>query len=366
LILDVPHVSSEVRFDQVSSRVYDIRVGDTDNDGIVDLVETNRKSKQIVLYQPKTSGPGYSIKNVISFAEEVSSVVISDVDQDGRQELIVGTSDNDFGGFLYVGEVSGGQFMEEWKSPRLYSIREGSEIAVGDADNDGFMEIAVGVTWYGRYLVIYEFNGIDFSEIHSFSIGSDVTSVAYGDLDNDGIDELAVGTECWSDYGLRIYDNYTLVFSDTSDGMSEVTIGDVDGDSQLEVVRGVGTRCGGASTPEPYFSVYKWNGSTYDLFWESPPLVLEGNDVHVEVATGEIILGGAEEIVIGYQGKGIDSVLELWRWTGDGFKRVGKRSFLEGQGNLIQTVNSLDCDHDGRNEIAVGTRNGGSTVISIE
>ena len=365
--LGVPCSLSAVHFDQVSTRVYDIRTGDPDNDGIMELVEAHSSSNQVVLYVPRDSEPGYRLKNAISFPENVNSVAVFDVDQDGRDELIVGTSNADDGGYLYVGEISDRAFIEEWKSPLLSSIREGSEIAVGDADNDGFLEIAVGVTWYGRYLVIYEFNGSGFTEIHRFTIGSDVASVAYGDVDNDGVDELVVGTECWSDYGLRIYDNYTLVFSDTGNGRTEVALGDVDGDGQLEIITGVGTRCGtGATTPEPYFAVYKWTGTTYNLLWQSPPLVTGGRDAYVEVDAGQLLRGGAKEIIIGTWGKDMDSVLSLWWWTGNGFQQIGEKSFLAGQGCKIQSVYMLDCDQDGMNEIAVGTDCGGSTIIRFD
>ena len=203
---------------------------------------------------------------------------------------------------MYVGRLSGCTFTEEWRSGLIDSFRYGTGLAVGDGDGDGWGEVAVGVSYYGRRLQVYEFNGATYQLSWQDPIGSDTDSVEFGDLDGDGVDELAVGTACWSDFSSRIYDGSSLTYSTPSAGITRVAIGDVDGDGNKEVVSGVGTTCGGSSSPQPAFQVTKYNGSdgSYSTPFTSPALATS-SDTLVWLDTGQHIPGGAEEIVVGLQ-----------------------------------------------------------------
>ena len=237
----------------INKSVNGFDIGDVDNDGTNELVVSVPSDKQVLVYDTQ-----YKLKYTISFNESPRVILISDLDDDGKNELIVGTSEGwDYGqkGYAYVGKVgNNGNFSIEWKSPAYY-LRFATEFAVGDLDSDGKKELVIGLSYWDRKLVSYEYTGSTYTKIFEDNIGSDVDSVFVAD------NRLFVGTQCWSDYGLRVYKQYSLEFSDTGDGITFVCAGDVNGDGVVEIIRGIGTQCGGASSPRPSFSIYDTNYS---------------------------------------------------------------------------------------------------------
>ncbi len=282
-----------------------VLVGDVDGDGLADVVASHAGSKTLEVY--RRNGSSLELSCTLSFQQGgdgrwPTSLALGDPDGDGATELIVGTSYSTNGGYVHVGRLSACTFTEEWRSGLIDSFRYGTELAAGDGDGDGWREIAVGVSYDGRNLQVYEFNGTTYQLSWQDAIGSDTDSVQFGDLDGDGVDELAVGTACWSDFRSRVYDGSSLTYSTPSAGITRVAIGDVDGDGTNEVVSGVGTTCGGSSSPQPVFQVSKYNGSTggYSTPFTSPALA-SSSDTLVWLDTGQLIPGGPEEIVVGLQ-----------------------------------------------------------------
>ena len=320
-------------------------IGDVDNDGVKELVVSVPSDEQVLVYDTQ-----YKLKYTISFNESPTVVLISDLDDDGKNELIVGTSEGwNYGqkGYAYVGEVgNNGNFSIEWKSPAYY-LRFATEFAVGDLDSDGKKELVMGLSWWDRKLVSYEYTGSTYTKIFEDNIGSDVDSVFVAD------NRLFVGTRCWSDYGLRVYKQYSLEFSDTGDGSTIVCVGDVNGDGVVEIIRGIGTQCGGSSSPRPSFSIYDTN---YSKIFTSSELS-KNNDVVVYVATGELISGNGEEIAIGTWSGATQSYPEnirIFQYNGSTYEEVWKKELSD----LEEDVNYLkiaDLNGDGQNELFVST-----------
>ena len=316
-------------------------VGDVDNDGNNELLVLNSSQKQVRIYDGSLD-----LKAVLNFSEAPRSAVIADPDDDNKNELIVGTSDGSAGGYVYVGEVHGGKFMQEWKSPWIGSFRWSTELAVGDSDNDGKKEIAVGVSWYGRYLVVYEWTGSTYTQVFRDNIGSDVNSVAYGDIDGDGVEELLVGTACWSDYSARIYDNFSLVYK-KSRGATHVSAGDVDEDSIEEMIVGSGCKCGGSTTPIPIVQIVEWNGSAYNISWTSKPFPQPEERVFVDA--GQLLKGSAEEIVAGTHYLN-PSTLRVYSKAAKSYECIWEESITD---ENINAVEIGDYNNDGKNEIII-------------
>jgi len=320
-------------------------VGDVDNDGNNELLVLNSSQKQVRIYDGRLD-----LKAVLNFSEAPRSAVIADPDDDNKNELIVGTGDSDAGGYVYVGEVHEGEFKQEWKSPWIGSIRWSTELAVGDSDNDGKKEIAVGVSWYGRYLVVYEWTGSTYTQVFRDNIGSDVNSVAYGDVDGDGIEELLAGTTCWSDYSARIYDNFSLVYR-KSRGSTYVSAGDVDEDGIEEMIVGSGCKCGGSTTPIPIVQIVEWNGSAYNISWTSEPFPFPQPSERVYVNAGQLLKGSAEEIVAGTHYRN-PAILRVYSKAAKSYECIWEESITDEDINALEIG---DYNNDGKNEMIIAT-----------
>ena len=321
-------------------------VGDVDNDGNNELLVLNSSQKQVRIYDGSLD-----LKAVLNFSEAPKSAVIADPDDDNKNELIVGTSDGSAGGYVYVGEVHEDKFMQEWKSPWIGSFHWSTELAVGDSDNDGKKEIAVGVSWYGRYLVVYEWTGSTYTQVFRDNIGSDVNSVAYGDIDGDGVEELLVGTACWSDYALRVYDSFSLTYR-LHQGSTIVAAGDVDGDNKKEIVTGAGTYCGYATTPSPVIKVFEGIDGGYNVSWTSETLPHLAELIYV--CTGDLISSPSEEIAMStyYPGKSTAVMGIYTKSTNSSYICIYWEEYPDEDTTHIEIG---DYDNDGQNELIVTT-----------
>jgi hypothetical protein len=330
----------------LEERVDGLAVGDVNNDGANELVVTNPLNKNLAVFDSS-----YRLLCSVSFNEEPYSVLIADLNGDSVNELAVGTSNGADPGFVYVGRILGdSEYVTTWTSPACF-IRFGKELAAGDNNGNGRNELVVGMSWWDRMMVSYEYNDTTYVPVATKDIGSDVDNVCFAG------DRLVVGTSCWSDYGLRVYERDTLVFSDLNDGYTGVAAGDVDGDDSLEIVRGIGTRGDGQSPPRPHIAVYDQD---YSIVYESPELS-QSHDVRVyAVAAGEVLPGGGEEIAVGtysWEAPSYSEKVRLFQWTGTIYEEVWQED-LDSLGDDVYHIEIADLNRDGRNELYVGTTRG--------
>jgi hypothetical protein len=193
---------------------------------------------------------------------DVTALAFGDVDGDGLDELVVGRT----GGatqrprWIVVDDAAAG-FAEmlaagdDWGDERSVTA-----LATGDVDNDGRDEIVVGRS-AGANMRWEAFDDADagFASILAMgvSLGDDrsVTALALGDVDGDGIDELLVGLNGGAGPRVRLLDDALRDFAVITDSggaaivfdsdtwgaersATAVAFGDVDGDAVDEVVIG--------------------------------------------------------------------------------------------------------------------------------
>ena len=220
-----------------------------------------------------------------SYSEEWTSGDIGDIvggissgdpDDDGNNELVVGTAgDSRDGGSGDRGEVrvyhrSGGSYSLDGSimQPNRFDV---FGIAVGDVNDDGQEEIIVGTGEYGdnkpRVLI---YDGSTHSEEFSKNVDSNsVWGVATGDFDNDGEPELIYGT---SGGELFIYDGIeptsfeakTSALSTKAGHYGSIVIGNVDNEGTIEMAVG----------SESYLWLFSTEGQT-----NKPDLAIDGEDI---------------------------------------------------------------------------------------
>jgi hypothetical protein len=340
-------------------------IGDVDNDGRVELVCGSPFDKRIYVYDTQ-----YKEKYSLLLAGSPRSILIADLDNDGRNELVMAAGETkrlpcrtdpstpdcrlghsaDAPGHIYIGEVCGcGLYATDYVSPKHY-LRFPWGLAAGDINNNGTRELILGLSWWDRKLVSYEYNGATYIPVFVDNIGSDVLTVRVSG------NRLAAGTACYSDYGLRVYgDKYSLLFSNLKRGCTLVDFGDVNGDGRVETVRTIAALCADAPDVYPQFEVY---AEQHQLLYASPLLSppLSQATTEAVLAVGDIIPGGAEEIVIGtmsYAKSGRQGI-SAFSFNGKGYERVWGLEFSDASIDVYD-LKIADLNGDGVKELYAGT-----------
>jgi len=132
---------------------YGIEVGDVNNDGkeeiIVGTGEKGQNKPRLIIYDGSTHNEEFS-KDVDS--NSVWGIEVGDFDSDGEPELIYGTSGGEL--FVYDG-IEPGTFEAKTSALSTKAGHYGG-IAIGNADNDGALEMVVGS---GAYLWMFTTEG---------------------------------------------------------------------------------------------------------------------------------------------------------------------------------------------------------------
>ncbi|HEC76589.1 MAG TPA: VCBS repeat-containing protein [Thermoplasmatales archaeon] len=213
----------------------DCIIGDADNDGKNEVVVTGGYSSDtpeiIVL---SWDGEKFVKESEWNFLGRYSVYFpwIADVDEDGKNEIICNTDST------CILKWNG----EEWEENVIASHNESYPFGcvAKDSDNDGKPEIHV--TFYLPMLKIYEYENGNYTEKASFYWEGEegtIEAIDVGDVDDDGIAEIAVGTDKvhilqWN--GKEYFEEHVI---EETHGLLAVTcIGDMDNDGKNEVHAG--------------------------------------------------------------------------------------------------------------------------------
>jgi hypothetical protein len=198
-------------------------IADSDGDGKLEVIVAQQDPDNILIYEYSGSGaitddsnPSETVVATLSLANTCTGIVVTDLDDDGNNEIIVGTIDNTKG--LYAFETDGNN---SYATAVTYDVGEGDSndgssniCGASDFDGDGDLEIAVAGD-NGR-LYVFEFDGSAFSEEYDSGDLDDEGApigqgqkIAFGNLDNSGRDEIIITNQ---------RDDKIYVFEGTSAG----------------------------------------------------------------------------------------------------------------------------------------------------
>ncbi|MHA1909776.1 MAG: FG-GAP repeat domain-containing protein, partial [Candidatus Thorarchaeota archaeon] len=272
---------------------------------------------------------------------------IGDIDDDPENEVVVGVQ-NDADNQLRYYEYSQGNWNE-------YPIGDTEgwlhAVAIGDADNDGTNEVAIGTSWLeGEYeLRYYKFESGFWTEHNVANPDISVTGVAIGDLDNDNVNEIAMGLLGNLGFELRYYEyefglwvEYNL---DESLGECDgIEIADIDNDNQNELVW-----LGSSLNEALCYYEYDMGAWTKSIIacptgWEMDTGDVD-NDGQLEIAWGNYAEPDNEVRVFNYEaGAFVEDIVSNLPFCPPQGPGVGSGVFH---------VNIGDLDNDGDNELAV-------------
>lgn len=295
-----------------------------------------------------------------------TATAVGDVDGDGLAEIVVGRFANDNARVLLYDDILAGSSILDTAGEGWGPGIEVTDVAVGDVDGDGDMEIGVSRRagssnrWY-----IYDFKNGELMQIRAggddWDSSSYATAIAFGDIDNDGRDEFAVGRRAsqhgryylFNDAAATVPFERLAIGGTNWDGTHYTTglaFGDVDNDGRDEL--GV-TR--NAASGMRYEIIKYANGAFSQLHADGHDW--DGTHYGTAIAFGNVDNDGGEEAIVGRRASS-GSRFHVVDDASGGFAILDRGGDLWGSNYWVVGVDLADIDNNGRDEVVVA-RNAG-------
>lgn len=169
-----------------------IVAGDLNQDGMIDLVASDRYSEDISIFIGDGQG-NFSLAPAITFPRWVHSVVLGDLDQDGRLDIV---AENREYVSVLLNQTPRGSITVQFAPMMHYQAGSGPAYSsIGDLNGDGFPDVAVANNGSGS-VAIFLGDGTGFlSKPTFFYSGPGMHAAILGDFNEDGRLDVASGNQ---------------------------------------------------------------------------------------------------------------------------------------------------------------------------
>jgi len=211
-------------------------LGDLEGDGDLDMVlacDSGFSGNDIFI---NDGNGGFTGTELSTSGKDVKSVALGDIDGDGDLDLVAGTGDHSsFNSELDETRVYKNNGDGTFLTPALsIGLNRNSQIALGDLDNDGDLDIAVAnSSLTDNKIYLNDGNG-NFTELAQSLTGFNSSIVVLADIDQDNDLDFITGNKIYINDGLGNFSDFDITFRITS--ASAIALGDLDGDGDLDIV----------------------------------------------------------------------------------------------------------------------------------
>ncbi|MCB9004936.1 MAG: VCBS repeat-containing protein [Ardenticatenaceae bacterium] len=345
---------------------YGVYAADLDNDGDLDVLSASYADGTIAWYQNDgAADPTFTASAITAAADGAFSVYAADLDNDGDLDALSASGADDTIAWYENDLVHRNAPFAANSYNVGTSLYDVFSTALGDLDNDGDLDAVAGsfTGTVANVLVAYQNNGTPFSsgawtqnDIGSTAHG--VSQVLLGDLDNDGDLDIVTGSYTREDYEIIVWQNDGTPFgglwtpndvgTTTPDaGVWSVALGDLDNDGDLDIVS--------SSYFSEDYEITAWSndGTPFSGLWTPNDVGASTQSVDA-LAIGDLDEDGWLDIVSGNQAG------EITAWSNDGTPFSGLWT-SNSVGNSISPVKFAalgDLDNNGTLDIVSGSDSG--------
>ncbi len=332
--------------------IYSVAVSDVDGDGKKDIVAgLGGQTDRISVYTNNGAAFSKWSSSNVTTPDNAYTVAVSDVDGDGKKDIVAGLGGQTDRISVYT---NNGAAFSKWSSSNVTTADDVYSVTISDVDGDGKNDIVAGMGFFSPMVSVFTNNGKSFDQWSNDSSYpfDDVNAVAVSDIDNDGKNDVisAIGVKP-GEGSIIVYSNSGGAFvnwpndsASTADVASSVAIGDVDGDGKNDIVTGLVVN---GNT----VSLYTNNGKSFNQ-WSSSNVTTA--DRPLSVAIGDVDGDGKNDIVVGVGSDGITGGrVSIYYNNGKSFNQWSSSNVTTSYD--VNSVAVQDIDNDGDKDIIAGT-----------
>ncbi len=173
----------EIPMGEATANYAGVAMGDIDKDGRAEIL-AGRRNEQEGLYLFSFSA-GKWVRTAIAGSGEYGGVALADITGDGLLDVIaVKTTGRPAGLELFATRLVGGKAQFE-SLPSPYTETVCDDVAVGDIESDGDLDIAVSTGGNGVQILLNDGNAKSFTKLSLPTNVYEDTGIALGDVNND-------------------------------------------------------------------------------------------------------------------------------------------------------------------------------------
>lgn len=226
---------------------YDVKIGDIDGDSKNDVVVVFNKSNLVSVFRNTSSIGSISLASKVDFVtgSQPRNVSVGDLDGDGKLDLVVTNSASNTISIFRNTSSSGSISFASKQDFATSSIPQG--VVLSDIDGDGKLDVVVGnrgASTISTFLNTSSTGSISLAAKQDFTTGTGPRDVGIADIDGDGKKDVVTANYDGMSFSVLLNTSTTggITFSPKTDvshsGISpiDLTLGDIDGDGLADIV----------------------------------------------------------------------------------------------------------------------------------